>query len=240
VALENFYDAEILAGPWRISGDANEVQVETKQDTLECTRFGNTEHRYHPGLQTIEINGKGYVNFDSSTTPTGIDAALTGEIGASAKAITVAEKTTNGAIAYIAKTVQESYSWDLKQAELGRFDFKVKGNQRHARGRLILPLTSRTVSGVGAIHQLGALSATQRLVAALHVTEFVGTSLIVVIRSNDTNDTVTPTLRATFATQTGPGSDYQEVAGAVTDTYWYADFTFVGTSFKAAVSAGIR
>jgi hypothetical protein len=240
VALENFYDAEILAGPWRISGDANEVSVEQKQDTLECTRFGNTEHRYHPGLQSIEISGKGYVNFDGSTTPVGLDSALTAEISASAKAFTVAEKTTDGAIAYLAKTVQEMYSWDLKQAELGRFDFKVKGNHRHARGKIILPLTSRTVSGTGTIFQLGALTATQRLVAALHVTEFVGTSLDVVIKSNDTNNTTTPTTRITFDQLTAAGSDFDEVAGAITDTYWYAEFTFVGTSFKAAVSAGIR
>ena len=99
--------------------------------------------------------------------------------------------------------------------------------------------TNETATLTTAIQATGATSAAESMVCNLHVTEFDGTSLDVVVYSNDTNDEVTPTARATFAQATGLTSEQVVDAGAVTDTYWYAVLTFVGTSFKAAVAIGI-
>lgn len=240
MAVNLFYDALILHGSVNVSADHNEVKLEQKADIKDVTRFGHTTHINAATLRGLEAEGKGWVQFDDSVTPMLIDGTLYPLIGAASKAYTLAESTPDGATAYVGKTTASDYSVNLKNDEIGMFEFKVKCSEKFTRGRLILPLTSRVASGTGTIYQLGALSASQILIANLHVTAFDGSTLDVVVKSNDTNNTTTPTSRITFAQATGVTSEFKTVSGAITDTYWYVDFTFTGNSFTAAVAAGIK
>lgn len=241
MALENFYDAVILFGAYDYSADHNEVRVERKVDPLEFTRFGHTNHVFKSGLRSDEVSGKGWLNIDDSTTPVAADKSLFDSIAAAAKPMTISSASADGSIAYLLQGVSSDYSWTMKNDALGQFDFAVKcGGDGAVRGRLVLPLATYSASAVGSIYELGAVSATQKVYAALHVTEWNATSLDVLVKSNDTNDTVTPTTRITFTQATAVTSEWKSLAGAITDTYWYVDFTLVGTSAKFSVSVGIR
>lgn len=233
-------DPKLLYGPWDASGDHNETKISEKVDMLECSPFGVTEHRWKQGLRSFEIESRGYANFDDSITPKAADFQAFDSLTAGERAFTVAYTTADGAPAWLGKALTSEYLPELKNDQLGMFNLKLKGNQ-HVRGRIILPHTSRVAAaGPGAIHALGALTSAQKLLVALHITEFVGATITFTIKSNDTNDTVTPTTRHTFSAATAAGAQYAEISGAITDTFWYVDWAFTGTSFKAAVSAGIR
>lgn len=241
MALENFTDALIVYGPYDLSADHNEVKLEQKADFLDVTRFGHDTHVGMAGIRSLEVEGKGWVNFDDSTTPKAVDFNLFTEIGAAEKILTIAYAKADGSIAYLGKVAEDEYSPALKVGEVGTFGFKAKCAGYFCRGRLMLPLSLRSgASGTGTIYQLGAVSATQKVRLAIHVTEFTGTTLTMNLLSNDTNDTVSPTTRLTQAAITGVGSYYLELAGAISDTFWYTTWTFTGTNFKAAISAGIR
>lgn len=244
MAVAYMNDAKIVYHTYNYSGDMNEVKVTTGKDMLEKTVFGNTEHRFTQGMGTFDAEASGFIQFDDSTTPKAVDYQLATEMLASnsvKRPFTIAYGA-EGSVAYLGQGFAGDYSPELTPDQLGKFAFKVSAAHQYTRGALLLdPSTSRTAaSGNGAIVQLGALSSTQKIMAVLHVLEFVGTTLTATLYSNDTNNTTTPTSRIAFTAATGVTSEYKEFAGPVTDTYWYLGWTFTGTSFKAAVSAGVR
>ena len=90
---------------------------------------------------------------------------------------------------------------------------------------------------------VGAVSATQYLYGALHVTADVFTSATVKIQSDATGAfSGAETDRITFGAVTG--IDYEwatPVAGAITDAYWRAVVSaFSGTSMVYTVEMGIQ
>jgi len=239
MAVGPFTNALVVYGEFDISGDLNTVQVDEKADMLERTVFGDTTRRFQAGLRAVEVAGSGFVDFDTTTTPPGMEGGLFAEIGAAQKNLSFAPAAVDGSVAYVTKGVSDSFAWNLTPSELGKFDWAVKGNRQLGRGHLLQAPTNETATLTTAIQETGATLVTQSMVCNLHVIEFDGTSLDVVVYSNDTNDEVTPTAVATFAQATGLTSEQIVDAGAVTDTYWYAVLTFTGTSFKAAVAIGI-
>ena len=112
------------------------------------------------------------------------------------------------------------------------------------RGTLMHPTTTaRSTSSTGTARQLGAVSATQSVYAALHVLSVSGTStptLTVTVQS-DTVGFATPTSRVVFSGATAVGAQFGSAAGAITDDYWRVSWTVSGTnpSFLFGVTIGI-
>jgi hypothetical protein len=237
-----FYDPFLLYGPYDLSADHTEVRLDQKIDVKEVTRFGHDTHIFRPGLNMMEVAGRGWVQFDDLATPKAVDYNLFNEIKATEKVFTLTPTKADNEVAYLFRGVADAYAFDLNVQNVGSFDFSVKSaSNKCVRGRLLLPLASRVATGNGTINNnLGAVGATQKLVGGLHVTAFNGTSLVMRIKSNTSAIVGGATTRMTFTTAAGVTSEYQEVSGPITDTFWYADWTLVGTSFSAAVSAGIR
>lgn len=230
-------DAMILVGAWDLSGDHNEIKLAATIDTLEYLPFqGGSTRLFKQALGGCDVEGQGYADFDDDAA----NETLFSLIASTERIFTIGHTNEDGAVAFNGKAIPGGSGFSLTPAELGTFSLSLKANQ-HARGKLILPPTARTASsGTGTVTLVGDLAAAEKMCLALHVIEFDGTSLDVTVYSNDTQDTVTPTSRHAFTTVSAVGSDYAEVSGAITDTYWYATFSFTGTSFTAALSACIR
>lgn len=248
MAVSLFYDAQILYAQYDLSGDHNEIRLDRKTDMKEITRFGADTHSYIAGLRAYEVAGRGYVNFDDSTTPKGVDNELFNEVGglsSAGKALTLCPSTAAGAVAFIGTADLDSYSFNLKNDSVGTFDVSMKSAGVLVRGQNIYQMqTSGATSGFGPVYQLGALSATQKMYANFHLVAISGTtpSLTVELWSNPANTTVGGTLRGTFGAQTVVTSGQITVNGAVTDPYWYVKITGSGTSlsYRFACAAGIR
>ena len=102
---------------------------------------------------------------------------------------------------------------------------------------------ARTASGTGTARQLGAVSSSQKVYAALHVLSASGTtpSLTVKVQSDNAVGFPSATDVITFSAATAVGSQWGSTAGALTDDWWRVSYTISGTSpsFLFAVTIGI-
>lgn len=127
--------------------------------------------------------------------------------------------------------------------ELATHELTLRGSNPTVRG-VLASHTTVTANGNGTGHNLGAVSSTQRVWAALHVLTAGGTStptLTVKIQSDDNSGFTSATDRITFTAATAKGGQYSSAVGAITDTYWRANFAVSGTnpSFQVRVLIGI-
>jgi hypothetical protein len=131
--------------------------------------------------------------------------------------------------------------------DLHSFSLKVpRAAARLVSGRQMLPLTALSgATGNGSSIQLGAVSATQKVYAALHVFGVTGAPSGIVVKVRSDADNAWPagaTDRLTSASFTAPTSEWLELAGPITDTYWRVEYTITGgtaPTFTAAVAVGI-
>jgi hypothetical protein len=124
--------------------------------------------------------------------------------------------------------------------EVADFSMGLVSDTAPVDGYLAATLASRTTSGLtGTAVQVGAVSASQRLYAALHVTAAAGTNLAVKIQSAPLANFASPTDRITFSTVSAVGWQHSSVAGAITDTWWRALVTIASVTFTFAVTFGI-
>ena len=116
----------------------------------------------------------------------------------------------------------------------------ISGN---AVGRLVKGIIefngSSSTSGVTTGSQLGAVSAGQSIYGNLHVTAAAGSTLDVIVQSDNNSGFTSPTTRLVFSQATGVASENLSLAGAITDDYWRISYTIAGGSFTFAMALGI-
>lgn len=237
------FDARIYYGSLDATGDSNHVEFAGTWEDLDRTTFGsnNAKERVN-GLADAAVNLAGFYDVGDLTKP---DDVLWANNGSFAQPLTLCPTSgAVGTLAYLTKTMQTDYKPTGEVGKLFGWTADMAGNQPIARGQMLHPQgTVRTVTGVGTGVQLGAVLATQRMYANLHVLSIAGTAtptITVTIQSDTTNAFSAPTTRISFAAATALSGQALNVLGAVTDTWWRAIFTISGTSpsFLFAVSAG--
>lgn len=149
-----------------------------------------------------------------------------------------------GDLAYASTGLLTSYKLGDAVGEVAPWEAQAKGSNLAVRGQVAHPPgTARTASGTGTGLNLGALSASQRLFASLHVLSVAGTtpSLTARVESDSDNTWASPITRATFSAATAVGGQSAMVSGAVTDTWWRVAWTITGTtpSFLFVSALGI-
>jgi hypothetical protein len=235
-------DVKAYMGHLALHGYSNEIELNWSAEIKDHTVFGLGTRRNKAGLLVVDASMSGFNDFDEDT---GIDAGLYGRIGAVSAPLSVAPvgnaenevvfftSKVNGVYTPIGGTVGDmaEYSLDCKGAGVALIRGLVGG------------LGAKTATGNGTGHQTGAVSAVQRIGAALHVVAASGTTptLDVVIESSVDNTFASPTTRLTFAQLTGVGSEFKSLVGPITDTYWRAKWTIAGTtpSFTVFIALGI-
>lgn len=170
-----------------------------------------------------------------------VDDTLYPLLGTSNTVKSVAVGSTTGSAAYLSRGVILNYApiqdGAVGSLAMGRLSAKTSGHL--VRGVLGLPSAARSSSSTGTAYQVGALSSSQTLFAALHVTAITGSPTLDVKIQSDTVGFGSATDRITFSQATGKGAQWGSVAGAVTDDYWRAQWTFGGTgSITFAVTFG--
>lgn len=118
------------------------------------------------------------------------------------------------------------------------FSMDIAGDSAHVDGQVAMPLASRGAL-TGTSVQMGAVTATRRLWAALHVTGGTFTNLAVTIGSDNAVGFPSSTTQITFATVSVPGWQFLSVAGPITDDYFRAVSTIGSGTATYAVVFGI-
>ena len=237
-------DAKIWVEQFDLSGDMNSVALEEAADPKDATTFGQTTRIRKGGLLDVRMQAEGFFNANGSTA---VDDLMAVRLGGGPGPVSIAPQgQAEGNVAYcfpaaylryqIGAPVGEMFAFSLEASTQKTVSGSTPTRPRLARGQIILG-TQKTATGSGTAFQLGAIAAGQKLYAAIHVVALNGSPPTIRIQSDNASGFPSATTRATA---TSVSSDLLVVAGAVTDDWWRADWTFSGTSFTAIVVAGIR
>jgi hypothetical protein len=198
------------------------------------------------GLASGKISGGG--NWDpapSASTLAGLDDTIFGALGTVIPHSVYPAEATEGNVGYFSSVLAKSYMFLGGVGDVASWTLDDMSAWPVVRGAsLEAPGTARIVTGSGTAVQLGAVSATKRLYAALHVLSISGTATptLTVRVQSDTVGFPSPTTQLTFAAATTVGGQILRTnTGAITDDYYRVDYTISGTnpSFLFVVTAGI-
>ena len=216
-----FIDAVVSVDGNDLSSDGTNVTLDYSAEALEKTAFGDTTKIRQGGLKdwagTLEFNQ----DFAASPNP---DVDLFAAVGN---------------VAYGLNANEMQYVQPGEHGQLFRFSVSLASAGPLVRGQLAFN-SQISSSGNGTALNLGLVAAGQRIYSGLHVTQFDGTSLDVVIQGDAESAMGSPAGHITFAQATGLTSEWGSKAGAIADDdWWRVNFTFVGTNVTFAVFIGI-
>jgi len=221
-------DAKIIVGGYNLSGFHSSCEMTYEVEILDDTTFGTSGTRSaKPGLKTFSFTGNMF--WDTS-----VDEMLFNRIGAVPEVMSIAPVgNAEGDRSYCLKGVGATYS--PASGEVGalmrtNLDCRASGTPL-VRGQL-MTTGAKGTTGNASGGLITAVSATQRMYSALHVTAVSGgtPSFTGIVESDDTGSFTTPTTRLTHDAMTAIGANWKEAAGPVTDTYWRAKWTITGTT----------
>lgn len=229
-------------GAQHVAAHAKSATFATECDVLDVSSMSGG------GWQQVKAGMKRGM-FDLSLmadhTDDGLDELLWSYHGLSTVSHSFAIGSTDGSIAYTCKAKSAQYV-PIEGGPGALAMAKLSGvtNGPVARGQLLHGIsTARTSSSTGTGFQVGAVSASQRMWASLHVVTVSGTtpSLTVKVQSDDNSGFTSATDRITFTAATDETYETSSAAGAITDDYWRISYTISGTnpSFLFAVCCGI-
>lgn len=238
-------DAVIWLGQYDLSGDHNSVSLTQTVEALKATTFGptTTTHKNIAGMRGASFEGSGLLSYGASE----VEDALRSKFAVVDVPLSImADGGQATETAWFMKSLLTEYTpMGGTVGEVHGFTLKgAPSKSPLVRGQVFAAKAARTATGnSGTAVQLGAVGATQRIYAALHVFAASGTTptLDVTVKSDDAVGFASPTTVLTLAQATAASSEFKSAAGAITDTYWRVDWTVGGTSpsFTFAVVLGI-
>lgn len=239
MAEEVLSDSLILFDGYDLSCNINQVVIEHGAEPLDRTALCHTTRVRRGGLLTSALSAQGF--FEAANP----DSALFSNIGAADKVISVVPTDADGERAFTMQSMIGEYS-PIQGAvgDLAGFSLNVGASTGRLVRGTVMHNNTRTSSGDGTARQLGAVTSSQKLYAALHVIAASGSSptLDIDIESDDNSGMTSATSRGSFAQATGIGSEWVEIDGAITDDYWRVSYTIGGStpSFQFIVILGIH
>lgn len=243
-----YTNVKTYLGEYDISGFMNRVALDYAAAALKDTRMGNTTEVNKGGVKTVSFSIGGFGDPGAS----GMEAIAQGKIGTANIPLTCSpDGAAVGGVAYFFNALKASMTPPFgPHGVLAPFAGTAVGGgssiDKLVRGQVFVSsAVAKTATGTSSIVQLGPVSATQRVYAALHVIDTVsGTNptLDVTVKSAALVGFGSPTTRLTFTQATAKTSELLSAAGAITDEFWRVDFTIGGTNtptFPFIVVVGI-
>lgn len=225
-------NAKIFLAQYDISGQLNQVAVQSAVEAKPDPRFGHTTKVHEAGLFENALSGTCLHKYGVGE----IDEVLFTRIGVAGVPMTVSPNgAAAGDVAFFMRALQASYApFEAPVGELHGGSFAAEGDAgyRLVRGQVFVAPGSRTASFNSSVIELGAVSSEQRLVAALHVLSASGTTptLTAIVKSAAAADFLSPTNRLSFAQATAPTSELLTVVGPITQAFYRVDVTIGGTT----------
>jgi len=224
-----------------LTGRTNAIALEYGVELQDNTTYGMAARSRIGGLKMLKSQVEGYIEIDTT------DKALFDKVGIADLPMSFgASGDVAGDTAYTMLVNSGELTSGGKIGELYSYSISAESNSPLVRGTMMINSkgTPLTTTGTGTARELGAISATQKMYAALHILD-VGTSsptFDLILKSDATNAFAgSETSRITFTQAVTIGSEMKTLDGAVTDTWWKAYYTIGGgsPSFKAILVVGI-
>lgn len=249
MSIHGAMNMSILVGGFEAAANSKSLAVDAQCNVLDSTPLSTTDlfQTVQAGQKSWSFQLDGMQDFAVNAVDTII--GLSGYFATPQPFTGCPDGIVDGSIGYFGYPLLSGYTpMGERTTELGTFQLKGKGAANPlVRGMIIHPTaTARIASGTGTQQSIGALSATQKMWAALHVVTASGStpSLTVKVQSATTADSgfASPTDRITFTAASDiTNPQVSSVTGAITDTRWRVAWTISGSSpsFNFAVCAGI-
>lgn len=236
--------SQIYVAGHDLTGDANQAMMSAEATVRQVSTFSSGGwHEHIPGVRSASLEAAGFW----STGADSIDDVEWAATGTTGRVVTFAPPgATEGGAAYMLQTVRTDYSFLGEHGEVAPFEFSAEGSDAGGLVRGLLALTkTASISSTGAIGSgvqfAGGVAAGESLYATLHVFPTAGTTVTVVVESDDNGSFTTPTTRGTIGPVTAEGGTWMTpVAGAITDDYFRFNVSAVTGSFTLAGAIGVR
>ncbi|MER6834245.1 hypothetical protein ABT320_09635 [Streptomyces cellulosae] len=228
-----------------LTSASNKIELSTEVEDKEATNYASQGWKeVLGGLASAELSGEG--QWEAGDPSKVDDGAWSTLGGVGPWSVSANNAAAVGNLAYLMKALRADYKVGESVGEVAPWTSTAKSSWPLVRGQFAHPPgTARTATGTGTGLELGAVTAGQRLYAALHVLSTAGTtpSLTARVESSDDDTFGSPTTRLTFDAAAGAGGQILRTDGtAITDTWWRIAWTITGTtpSFLFAASLGIQ
>jgi hypothetical protein len=236
-----FKDAKILLDKYDLSGDMNAVGIARTQKELDNKTFVNSGFEMRiPGFQDGIVSMAGLLE----TAAGGQDEILHGRFGLTDIPVFITLKqAVDFERAWFGQFMQGNYNRGGTVGERAEWTAEGKLSANALVAGNIMAVGTKTGTFNGVARQLGQVSATQRLYAAIHATaKNAFTSAVFKVQSDDNGGFSSPTDRITFTTITDLVAEFAApVLGPITDDYWRVICSaFTGTSLDIYAAVGIQ
>lgn len=243
MVVEVFKSNKLYVASYDLSSDIFQIELASQRAKKDKTVFGDDTEHSIPGLFQHTLNHQGYHQADANDFQ--VDDILDSLNGSVDDIVTVCP--TGGAageLAYFLKSMETEYGLIGQVGEIFAFRLSAEGVSEMVRGT-VMNNSALTATGTGTARQLGAVTADQKVYAAMHVTAVSGTNptLDMVLQSDDAEGMASATSRITFAQATAITSEWLTADGPITDDWWLPSFTVGGTdtpSFTVILVVGIQ
>ena len=235
----------VYVGGYDLTGTSSSQELSIGFEQVDATVMSDTTRSSLPGLMTASLTHQGFVTEGTS----GSESIYHNKLGDSVVVTMGCETASDGEAAYFLKGNGYSLTLPDNIGELPQLTFEIAPDQSEgvARGTVLHDaVTARTSSGTGTVRELGAVSSSQKLYAAIHVIAASGSTptLDVVIRSDDNSGMTSPVTRMSCTQVTSSvGAEYlSPVSGPITDSFWDISATLSGgsASYNFIVTVGIQ
>lgn len=237
-------NVRLFAGGADLTSRSNKVELALDVEEKDATNFGSGGWKeVLGGLKGSALGAEGQWEAGDAGK---VDDQMWSGMGA-ANAYTACPDTADvGDLAWLLSAMEATYKLGGQVGEIAPWTSTASGAWPVARGLVLHPPgTARTTTGTGTAVQLAAVGATEYLYATLHVLSVAGSSnptITVKVQSDSDNTFASATDQITMTAATAIGGQIKRTAGAITDTWFRAQWTISGSSpsFLFLVSVGIR
>ena len=225
-------------GGYSLASSFNAIAMNMGNSPQDDTVYGDTFTSNASGLSSVNAEAEG---FWQSTTDSVLHAGLAINAADTVLSVTPVDQVA-GSPSIFSKFTTSTYN-PISEGTVGSmmgFSLSAEGRgEKSVTGEiLVVPATYSSSSETATNASIGAVSATQSVYSALHVTAASGT-LDVIVESAPSNWSSEST-RITHTQFSGVGAEMKSTAGAITDAYWRVKWTVSGGgSFDFICSLGI-
>ena len=243
MAITAQVNPRLQIGTFNLTTAANMINVGAMAEMKDITTWNYLPFRnFTPGLKVIQIDIGG---FNDYTTVTGWDEYARSILGVPQQVVTLAELgDTVGSIATITRGIVDNLpTFVAAVGEVPKIKVKVSGTGNVlAEGQVTQSTTSTiTVTGNTTPVNVGAVSATQTIYAAIHAVTVTGTtpSATFQLASSTTSGGAYTARGSAGSALTAASSQWLSATGPFTDTWWRLNVTVSGTTPVFTVLASI-
>jgi hypothetical protein len=225
-------------GGYSLASSFNAIALNMGNSPQDDTVYGDAFVSNASGLSSINCEAEG---FWESATDSALHAGLAINAADTVLSVTPVDQAA-GSPSIFSKVTTSTYN-PISEGTVGSmmgFSLSAEGRgEKSVTGEiLVIPATYTTSSESATNSSIGAVSATQSVYSALHVTAASGT-LDVIVESAPSNWSGEST-RITHTQFSAVGAEMKSTAGAITDAHWRVKWTISGGgSFDFVCSLGI-